>query len=601
MNATAPGVETGILVTAGEFDDYGGWLLDSQFESQMGAPYLLAHGLGTPVADASTVIEVPVSGSYYVWVRTKDWVPSHHPGRFALSVNGFTLATEFGASGRDWSWESAGMIDLAAGSAQLVLHDLTGFDGRCDAILFTRDDGIPPNGAGPDARSWRRRMRGLPQTPVDGGDFDVVVVGGGVTGSAAALAAARFGCRVALIQNRPYLGGNASVEIGLTPRGETGPLVDELAARGPDGDLRALALLHAEPTATVLLEHTVYDADVSDSRILSIDARDARTGRESRYTAPVFIDCTGTAILGLLAGADTLFGYESRHEFGEPTAPEQHLDSHHGHTLFFRTRMAEQPVSFPDVPWATEVAKDYANLGGQLERPGVDNAPGPVAGPGRTPDPAIRRRMLLPLTHFWEYGQTLNPYTEGEHIRDHLLRALYGTFANVKGLEPDTYANLEFDWIAFVPGQGEFRRYRGDYILTENDVRNHTQFPDAVVRNSGPFCLHYPGDEKYDFRLKDWKWDRRDDQPFDVPFRCLFSADIDNLMMAGKHISVTHIAGSTTKFMGNGAQHGIATAAAAYLCGKYDTTPRGIYEAHLEELQDLTATFTGQNLRADTV
>lgn len=578
----------GILIEAEEFDDFGGWALDSQFEVQMGSPYLLAHGLGRPVADARTTIDVP-SGHFTVWVRAKDWVPGHHPGRFTLSIAGTTLGTEFGANGRDWSWQSAGTVDLPGGPTELRLCDLTGFDGRCDAIFLGRDDTAPPDGADEPARAWRRRLRGLPDEPVPAGTFDVVVVGGGVTGSAAALTAARLGLRVALLQNRPVLGGNASIEIGLTPRGETGELVDELSKRDADGDLHALDLLRAEPDAEVFIEHQVYDAVVEGRRIMSVDARDARSGKESRFTAPLFIDCTGTAILALLAGVETMFGHESKAEYGEATAPDEHLDEHHGHTVFFRTREADHPVPFPEVPWAVEVAKDYADLGGQLVRPGVDNGPGPVAGRFRTPDPNIRRRMLFPATHFWEYGQWLDPYTQGEHIRDHLLRAIYGTFANVKTLEPDTYANLELEWVAFVAGQGEFRRYRGDYVLTENDIRTRRQFPDAVALNSGAFCLHYPIHETYDFRLKDWKWEPLEGGPFEVPFRCLYAADLDNVFMAGKHISVTHIAGSVTKFMGNGAQHAVATAAAAFLCTKYGATPRQIHDDHLAELRELVS------------
>jgi hypothetical protein len=159
-------------------------------------------------------------------------------------------------------------------------------------------------------------------------------------------------------------------------------------------------------------------------------------------------------------------------------------------------------------------------------------------------------------------------------------------------MEPETYSNLEFDWVAYVPAQGEHRRYKGDYILTETDVRTHRSFPDAVVQNGGAFCLHYPGDEKYDFRLKFCEWDERDGNPYDIPFRCLYSVNIANLMMAGKHMSATHIAGSNTKFMGNGGQHGIATAAATHLCLKYMTTPRGIYENHLSELQTIAAAIT---------
>lgn len=601
------GSPSGILVEAEEFDDYGGWVMDSQFEIQMGSPYLLAHGLGRPVDDARTVVAIQEAGAYQVWVRAKDWVPSHHPGRFTLSINGAMLNTEFGANGQDWSWQPAGVVELTQGDTTLVLHDLTGFDGRCDAIFLSRDGTVPPGGADGEARAWRKRLRGLPAEPVDAGDYGVVVVGGGVAGLAATLAAAREGCRVALIQDRPFLGGNASKEIGLSPRGETGALVRELSERTDDGDLVAREVLESEPNVSLFLERRVFDVATDGARILSITVREARSGQESRFRAPVFIDCTGTAILGLLAGAETLSGQESRAEFGEPYAPDRRDEMHHGNTLFFRTRMADEPRPFPEVPWAVEVAKDYANLSGQLTKPGTENAPGPIAG--QNPDtpafdfsrPAAAGEnplMRFPATHFWEYGQWLDLYTQGEEIRDHLLRALYGTFANVKRLEPETYLNLEFDWVAFVAAQGEFKRYKGDYILTETDIREHKEFPDAVVRNDGAFCLHYPnqpgeGEYGYDFRLKNWIWDTRDQKPYAIPFRCLYSVNISNLMMAGKHISVTHVAGTTTKFMGNGAQHGAAAGAAASLCQKYNTTPRGIYEAHLEELQEITGKLTG--------
>ncbi|MEY2470439.1 MAG: hypothetical protein QOF21_3137, partial [Actinomycetota bacterium] len=437
------------------------------------------------------------------------------------------------------------------------------------------------------------------EEPADAGDFDVVVVGGGVSGCAAALTVARLGNRVALIQDRPLLGGNASKEIGIPPRGVNGSLVLELSARHPDGNLVAFDLLEAEPTATVFLEHRLVNAMTDSNRIVSLDVRSARGGHELRFKAPIFIDCTGTAMIGHLAGADTMFGRESRAEYGESYAPEVGDDMHHGNTLFFRTRMAHYPVAFPDVPWATEISKDYANLSGQLQYPGLENGEGPAFefndGKVDEDENANPLMKLFPATHFWEYGQWLDPYTRGEDIRDYLLRALYGTFSNVKRMDPDTHANLEFDWVAYVAAQGEFARYRGDYVLNENDIIEHREFPDAVVRNGGAICLHHahkPGEGKYDFRLKDWTYDFRDHQPYVIPFRCLYSRNIDNLMMAGKHISVTHVAGSTTKYMGNGGQHGIATGVAAHLCLKLGTTPRGLYENHLTDLQELTEELT---------
>lgn len=603
---TAP--PAGILIEAEAFDRYGGWVLDSQFELQMGSPYLLAHGLGRPVEDATTVVPLPDAGTYVVWVRAKDWVPSHSPGRFTLTVGGTTLDPQpaLGADGLDWSWRLVGEVELPAGDTTLVLHDLTGFDGRCDAIYLSPDGSVPVDGADEDARAWRKALRGLPAEPVPAGAFDVVVVGGGIAGCAAALTAARLGCRVALVQDRPFLGGNASKEIGLSPRGETGDLVRELAERSADGDLSARSVLEAEADVSLFLERRVFALATDGPRISSIDVREARTGEETRLAAPTFVDCTGTAILGLLAGAETLSGVEAKDEHDEPSAPDEHVDVHHGNTVFFRTRLADHPVPFPDVPWAVEVAKDYANLSGQLDQPGVENGPGPRPGVNPADDPVFdfftglapgeNPLMRFPATHFWEYGQWLDLYTQGEAIRDHLLRALYGTFANVKRLDPDNYANLELAWIAHVAAQGEFKRYKGDHVLTENEIREHTDFPDAVVLNDGAFCLHHPfrpGEGEYDFRLKDWTWDVRDEQPYAIPFRCLYSTNVENLLVAGKHISVTHVAGTSTKFMGNGGQHGAAVGVAAFLCTKHGTTPRGVLQEHLEDLQDLAGEITG--------
>jgi hypothetical protein len=287
----------GILIEAEDFASYGGWVLDSQFEVQMGSPYLMAHGLGRPVEDATTTVVVDQAGDYEVWVRAKDWVPGYHPGQFALSINGTKLETIFGANDQDWSWQSAGKVALPAGEVSLALHDLTGFNGRCDAVFLERLGGEPPNDVGKQSRAWRRRLRGLPAEPVDVGHYDVVVVGGGISGCAAALAAARLGQKVALIHDRPVLGGNASTEIGLMPRGTQGALLKELSERNAAGELRAQSLLEAEPTATLFLEHRVISAVRCGDRISSVDAVEARTGLERRIRGAIWIDASGVAIL----------------------------------------------------------------------------------------------------------------------------------------------------------------------------------------------------------------------------------------------------------------------------------------------------------------
>ncbi len=566
----------------------------------MGAPYLLAHGLGRPVEDAVTAVRVPEAGTYRVWVRAKDWVPAYHPGRFTVSVNGTEFGAIFGANGADWSWQCAGTVALPAGEATVRLHDLTGFDGRCAAVLLTTGEEPPPSEEVDDASAWRRGLLGAPKAPAFAGAFDLVVVGGGLPGCATALAAARFGCKVALIHDMPILGGDASREVGILPRGESGPLVDEIAGWKPDGELNAAEALGKEPNVSLFLEHRAVGAVMEGKTIRTVRARGVRSGAELEFRAPVFADCTGMAVLALLSGAETRSGREGQSEYDESLAPARADGMHHGNTVVFHTSMAPSPVDFPDVPWATEVAGDYADLGGQLKSPGMPNLSGPHACTRTRIFPEIilvGRKSGREKTHFWEYGQWLDPYTKGEHIRDHLFCAIYGTVANLKRLEPETYANLMLDWMSPIVAHGGYRRIVGDYILTENDIRSHTPFPDAAAVNSGGFCLHYPGDRKHDFRIKKWIWDGFDGKPYVVPFRCLYSVNVPNLMMASKHISVSHIASSSTKTMLNGAQCGIAVAAAAALHKKYGSLPREIGKEHLAELQGMVERVTGKDLR----
>ena len=213
----------GVLLEAESFQDPGGWVLDTQFIEVMGSPYLLAHGLGQPVKDATTTVKLPRAGAYHVWVRTKDWVARWKapgaPGRFQVLVEGKPLAPTFGTQGADWEWQDGGTIQ-AGTESRVALHDLTGFEGRCDAIYFAPGEAgeAPPNEPKALAQ-WRRATLGLPEKPIEAGEFDLVVTGGGYAGLGAAISAARMGCKVALIQDRPVLGGNGSSEVRVWAMG----------------------------------------------------------------------------------------------------------------------------------------------------------------------------------------------------------------------------------------------------------------------------------------------------------------------------------------------------------------------------------------------
>ncbi|MBM3335015.1 FAD-dependent oxidoreductase, partial [Candidatus Sumerlaeota bacterium] len=222
--STASGAEVRDIVwlEAEQFAECGGWSNDQQFTSQMGSPYLLATGVGRPVADAVTKARLPRPGRYRLWVRCRDWYPERSPGQFQVIVAGRPSKTTFGrAKDGAWKWTDGGEFDIESPKIELRLHDLTGWWGRCDALILSADLKFRPADDPAELARQRELYGGVSREIKEPGPYDVVVVGGGLAGSAAAVAAARLGCRVALIQDRPVLGGNASTEIGVPPQGDT--------------------------------------------------------------------------------------------------------------------------------------------------------------------------------------------------------------------------------------------------------------------------------------------------------------------------------------------------------------------------------------------
>src|SRR3954463_13622165 len=221
--ALASAAADAVLIEAESLKGCGGWVVDQQFMDLMGSPYLLAHGLGEPVKDAAGTIGLPAAGEYRVWVRTRDWVAPWNapgaPGRFQVLVDGKPLAPMFGTEGAKWHWQDGGIVNVGS-QATVALHDLTGFEGRCDAVLFCRDPKLVPPDDGPALEVLRSKLLKWSREPDDGGKYDLIVVGGGVAGTAAAVSAARLGLTVALVQDRPVLGGNGSSEVRVWPEGK---------------------------------------------------------------------------------------------------------------------------------------------------------------------------------------------------------------------------------------------------------------------------------------------------------------------------------------------------------------------------------------------
>ncbi len=566
---------SGVLVEAAAFADRGGWQLDTQHYHQMGGCYLLAHGLGKPVANAKTKVALPQSGTWHVWVRTRDWCPGNwpSPGRFRVSVNGAKLAPTFGAEGAAWHWQYGGAVEIAdSKNVLLELEDLTGFDGRCDAVYFSRQRSPQlPNDDLRQLAAWKDRLSGRADKPIAEKKYDLVIVGGGISGCAAALAARSQGLRVALIQDRPLFGGNASEEIrvhtiGISGKGEAIlKLID--TPHYPNGHADAIkaqqkreASMKASGTDLFPL-HIAIGLEKVGQRIASVEARHAVSGVITRFRAPVFIDATGDGWLGFWAGAECRYGRESHREFGE--AWDKHGDLWSpasadnrvmGTSLLWNSEDAGQPTAFPEVPWAMPVAKTHSAINGEW---------------------------------YWEYSANdLNQIDDAERIRDHMLRAIYGSFANAK--KDPKNADVALKFVAFVGGKRESRRIMGDYIYTMKDMTERRQFPDAVVEEKREIDAHYQLAETgspLDFLSKALFLPTGG--LYYIPFRSLYSKNIENLMMAGRCFSCSHIGLCGPRVMKTCGQMGIATGYAAALCKKHRALPREVGQKHIGELRRL--------------
>ncbi|MEV7252857.1 FAD-dependent oxidoreductase [Streptomyces cyaneofuscatus] len=415
-------------------------------------------------------------------------------------------------------------------------------------------------------------------------DTEVIVVGGGLAGVAAAIGAARTGARVALINNRPVLGGNASSEIrvwvcGATAHGaqkyarETGvmgELFRENQYRNPEGnpflwDQVVLDAVRAEPGIQLYLNTDVreVEADGADDHrtIRAVTGWQMGSERIIRFTGPVFIDATGDGLVGDLAGAWYRSGREAAHEFGEAWAPDQADSDMLGSTMFFYTKDTGAPVRF--VP--PSIAKDVSATSIVRNRPISTMANG--------------------CDYWWiEYGGERDTVADCEEIRDELWAVIYGIWDHIKNSGKFDADTLTLEWVGSVPGKREYRRFVGDHVLTQQDIIEQTRFPDTVGFGGWSIDLHPAGGM---YAEGDGSKHLFSAGLYHIPFRSLYSRNVDNLLLAGRDISASHVAFGTTRVMATCAVTGEASGVAAGLCARDGLTPRQLADDHLGRLQQL--------------
>ena len=397
---------------------------------------------------------------------------------------------------------------------------------------------------------------------------DVLVAGGGLAGVCAALAAARNGASVILVQDRSRLGGNSSSEIRMHVCGanhakelslwrETGiieelKLTESAVNRQRSFEIWDLILYDkviSEPNITLLLDTAVEGAEIADGRIARVTAASSMLAERYPIEARFFIDCTGDAALAAVAGARCMRGREARGQYGESLAPETADLKTMGNSLLFQARKHDTPMPFRPPAWARKFTEE---------------------------DFKHRSIRSWEFGYWWiEWGGELDTIKDNRRIRHELLRILMGVWNHIKnsGQHPES-ENWALEWVGMLPGKRESRRIVGEHVLIQQELERAELFPDRVAYGGWPMDDHPPGG-----------MDSRDlppcqqiqfKQPYSVPLRSLYSADLANLFMAGRNLSASHVALTSTRVMATCSTLGQAVGTAAAFCAKQNLQPKEV-------------------------
>ncbi len=403
---------------------------------------------------------------------------------------------------------------------------------------------------------------------------DLCVVGGGLAGMCAAISAARRGLKTVIMHDRPVFGGNASSEIRMwicgaqgVDKRETG-IVEEIELKNmhrnpyrtyPIWDTLLYEMIKQEKNITAIMNCSCNDIEMNGNKIEKIMGWQTTTQKWHSVSAEFFADCSGDSILAPLSGAMFRMGREKRAEFGESIAPVAADDKTMGLSCLIQTRQTNEKRPYTAPKWAYKYTKEELE---PYRLPHIDEG----------------------TENFWfmELGGEQNTIEDTEEIRDELLMVATGIWDYIKNSGDCSADEWEMDFLGFLPGKRESRRYVGDYIMTQHDVEAEGRFEDIIAYGGWSMDDHNPKGIKTDEPPTIYN---PAPSPYGIPYRCIYSKNIDNLFFAGRNISVTHSAMSSTRVMATCAILGQAVGTAAQIAHKYGLNPRGVYKERIHELQ----------------